>query len=300
MSKDPLGEQHKPKMSGVEAGDGDITHYIQVKVMMDVIESWKKCVICMGDNSADPGVDKICSACQGLLKKDRPLAFLHHNVLSIHKFYQQWRREHRWDRLERFDEDDHRGDSCFYIYRGNGEHLFAVPGDLIEIGLTKNDGTVEQRKLGSEETELLWQGILTEGQCHVFLIQFPELLRDIFLNDPASPVIKIEEISFEPRHSTCHFHWTYRLTLKDGRLFAVCFTDRQLGWVHIVRDFNEYRNERIKDFDLVFPLGKKRNCHIEIGPEDEEEDPNEELQEQEAIATSYTMADEYRLWKGKN
>jgi hypothetical protein len=49
-----------------------------------------------------------------------------------------------------------------------------------------------------------------------------------------SPVTKIEEIYFKPKHQNCHRHWTYRINLQDGRLFAVSFTNRQLGWLRIV------------------------------------------------------------------
>jgi hypothetical protein len=55
----------------------------------------------------------------------------------------------------------------------------------------------------------------------------------------------IEEVSYKPNHMSCASHWTFHVILKDGRRYAVNFTDRQLGWLPILQPWSDYLRERV-------------------------------------------------------
>lgn len=64
-----------------------------------------------------------------------------------------------------------------------------------------------------------------------------------------SPVLKVDEILLSACHEQTSTHWCYRILLRNGRQFAVAFADRQLGWLQIVRDWDEYVRERFHPWD---------------------------------------------------
>ena len=78
-----------------------------------------------------------------------------------------------------------------------------------------------------------------------------------------SPVTKIEEIYFKPKHPSCSAHWTFRAHFFDGRSFAVNFTDRQLGWVPLVFPWETYAVGRVAELEHEEELGWVYDRHYE-------------------------------------
>lgn len=94
----------------------------------------------------------------------------------------------------------------------------------------------------------------------------------IFTNSvlEGSSVTKVEEVYFKPNHGQCTHHWTYRITLQDERRFAVSFTDRQLGWLPNVVDWEDYSEKRVVRVIQCVPLTWMRTqmrseVHTELG-----------------------------------
>jgi hypothetical protein len=56
-------------------------------------------------------------------------------------------------------------------------------------------------------------------------------------------VADMREVLYEPQHRVCDTHWACKVTLCDGCDFAVCFTDRQLGWLPLVQLWDRYEQE---------------------------------------------------------
>lgn len=87
-----------------------------------------------------------------------------------------------------------------------------------------------------------------------------------------TPVSKIDEILFNANHEYTSTHWCYRATLADGRQFAITFSDRQLGWLHIVRDWKEYvldRFHKVDEVDALFYMANPKEPDTDAMTEDE-------------------------------
>ncbi|KAF2684289.1 hypothetical protein K458DRAFT_388755 [Lentithecium fluviatile CBS 122367] len=146
--------------------------------------------------------------------------------------------------------------------------------------------TVKFVNITTAQRELVEQYLLAFMRCHLVIILTADLLEALFLKgmrpkllaitfhlllstnakkfDPESTVAQIEEICIVRNHETFQEHCLRRLTLKSGKKPALSFTDRQLGWLHIVRDWDAYTSEHVKELLSSQELGVKRDAHIHL------------------------------------
>jgi hypothetical protein len=213
-----------------------------VNVFLNAIDP-RMCIMCTQD-TGNTYINTICDSCIANMSPDR--AFIHKHVLSIYECVVHIRRQWLCDYVT-IEQDDTRS---FFKFK------FRKPGARTHLPNLKP--IVDT--IAKADSELLEQCLLSVFQCHLILISLSDLLKEIFLNDPASPVANIEEIYFEPRdeHENVGAHFTHRFTLKDGSRLAVNFTDRQLGWLQLHQDWEAYERERVEDVEMILPLGGER------------------------------------------
>ena len=191
-------------------------------------------------------INTICSGCQIAMTDDEK--WLHEAVLDIYNFVYAFREEKHFNEVSIFDTVRSPNTMFRLALEEPGNPRKSLP-ETKRIKLVDPDGEGGFRaSLKNTERELFRQCLLSLHHCHHIVIFLPELLEEIFLDDEDSPVEMIEVIYYEPKHKDVATHYTYCFTMKGGKEYAVNFTDRQLGWLEIVRDWKAYRQERVARF----------------------------------------------------
>jgi hypothetical protein len=247
------------------------------------------CIRCTS-NTHNDDINTICSSCDAAMTSEEGYVF--QAVLKIYNFTTAFRFTTTSD-VVGISKDPDSGNTVF----GFRIQEPGMKGFLPIVEEIKLDTTYAQLK--NAERMLLNQCLLSFQQCHLVVILLPDLLEEIFLKDPKSPVAKIEEIYYNPWSAITARHFTHRLTLKSGNRLAVSFTDRQLGWLEIVRDWEAYMHERVLHVAETLDLGGTRG-EVEIRGIQEELSGTERcavMQEKWCAAASKKIVQLYRGWE---
>lgn len=232
------------------------------------------CIRCL-QRKDKPGVNTICAACQTHL--DAPSDAAEHSLfftcLRIFDFWLWLRRKSLSDQFVLRNRERRVAVEHYIGMPGHKRNLPSLNGGGRLVGGDGGDGSFEF--WSPMERELLKQVMLTSRQCDRVMVLLADIMKQELLQgmwrqvllplipsdklSANSPVLKLDEILFNANHEYTSTHWCYCATLRDGRQFAIAFSDRQLGWLHLVRDWKEYVLDRFHEVDEAEALFYMKN-----------------------------------------
>ncbi|KAL1592254.1 hypothetical protein SLS60_011331 [Paraconiothyrium brasiliense] len=247
---------------------------------------------------------RMCDSCRITLDADTPLRYLHDIVGEIYVFWLRLRREELCDRIEQVD------------LPGLPTHLGFIEGSpgnkttlptIADVRIHDEAGSaLVSHALSAEQRGLLEEVLLTVNQCHISLLVLVQLLKKLVRADADSPILQVREYCYQPKHELCYSHCVHTFTLKDGRHFAISFTDRQLGWYPLVVPWAEYLDRCVKTESVpnMYDLG---HVHMETASElsdpdsipEDERGANGVLQRERALRVADEVVGRWKEWAKK-